>query len=76
MVLHWIDGHGAFERTVPLASIAVEHVLNGLGRRELSGFRGCDRDRFAGLGITALTLAALGNPEAAETGDADLVAPR
>src|SRR3954447_496113 len=55
-------------------STAVERVLDGLTGSEFGGLRRRDRDLRAGLRIAALTLAALGDPEGAEAGDADLVA--
>src|SRR4051794_12634194 len=61
---------------MPIASTAVECFLDGLAGSELGRLGRADRDRLAGLGIAALALAALGNAEGAETGDADLVALR
>src|SRR3954467_10460155 len=60
---------------MPDSSAAVESVLDGLAGSESGSLRRRDRDRHAGLWVTALTLAALEDPEGAEAGDADLVAP-
>src|SRR3954468_10842778 len=67
------DRHGCPEGG-PAGSAAVERVLDSLAGGEPGG-PGCrDRDRLAGLGIAPLTLAALGDPERPEAGDADLLA--
>jgi hypothetical protein len=68
------EGRGALGRTVPTGS-AVEGVLDGLAGGEPGNLGRRNRDRRAGLRIAALALAPLGDPEGAEAGDADLLAP-
>jgi hypothetical protein len=54
------EGHGAPGSALPVGSAAVEGVLNDLAGGELRGFERRDRDRRAGLRVTALALAAFG----------------
>src|SRR4051812_27604912 len=57
-----------------LGLAAVEGVLDGLAGSELGSLGRRNRDRRAVLRVAALAFAALGDPEGAEAGDADLVA--
>src|SRR4051794_34001828 len=71
----WSKGRGVPGGVVPASSAAVEGIFDGLAGGEPDSLGRGDRDRRAGLRIAALTLAALGDPEGAEAGDANLLAP-
>src|SRR3954470_7136598 len=68
------DSTACPEAAVPASSAVVEGVLDGLAGSELGSLGRRNRDLRTGLGVPALALAALGDPEGAEAGDADLIA--